>query len=420
MGKKIRVRVSFTDDLETTETLTSDAYPSGGTVTAAATAQVLGVTVAPGNAHLVVTWTAVDNATGYTVQWRSGSQGYNTGDRQATVTSGSTTRYTIPSLTNGTEYAVRVIATRTGTNDGSPSAEVKGTPFTTPGAPQHLSGVPGDAAGDADLGRPVERTAVPRSSGTSMRSTTARSGLTRALIWRKRSTGLTNGRGIRVRGVGAETAPVPVRRRGRWPGRSPRRVCPSRSRPLRATERSSWSGPSPRTTAARPSPATSTAMRRGSFVPEDTPWQSAWRSLEWTISGLTNGRGVRVRGAGAEQRRSRCSGEDGGHAARRAECARVAHGPLRATERVVLEWTEPADDGGSPVTGYEYRHAAGSFVPEGHPMAIRRAEPRVDGHRPDERPGIRVRGAGGERGRRRPGDVGDSDALHHARRAGCT
>ena len=35
---------------------------------------------------------------------------YNTGDRQATVTSGSTTRYTIPSLTNGTEYTVRVIA----------------------------------------------------------------------------------------------------------------------------------------------------------------------------------------------------------------------------------------------------------------------------------------------------------------------
>ena len=61
-------------------------------------AQVMGVGVAPGNAQLVVTWTAVDTATGYTVQWTSGSQGYNTGDRQATVTSGSTTRYTIPSL----------------------------------------------------------------------------------------------------------------------------------------------------------------------------------------------------------------------------------------------------------------------------------------------------------------------------------
>ena len=108
-------------------------------------AQVLGVGVAPGNAQLVVTWTAVDTATGYTVQWMSGSQGYNTGDRQAPVTSGSTTRYTIPSLTNGTAYTVRVIATRTGVTDGPPSAEVTATPVTTPGAPQDLRGEPGDA-----------------------------------------------------------------------------------------------------------------------------------------------------------------------------------------------------------------------------------------------------------------------------------
>ena len=64
-----------------------------------------------------MTWTAVDTATGYTVQWTSGSQGYNTGDRQAPVTSGSTTRYTIPSLINGTAYTVRVIATRRPTDE---------------------------------------------------------------------------------------------------------------------------------------------------------------------------------------------------------------------------------------------------------------------------------------------------------------
>ena len=98
-------------------------------------AQVLGVGVAPGNAQLVVTWTAVDTATGYTVQWMSGSQGYNAGDRQATVTSGSTTRYTIPSLINGTAYTVRVIATRTGVTDGPPSAEMTGTPRVPPPPP---------------------------------------------------------------------------------------------------------------------------------------------------------------------------------------------------------------------------------------------------------------------------------------------
>ena len=38
--------------------------------------------------------------------------------------------------------------------------------------------------------------------------------------------------------------------------------------------------------------------------------------------------------------------------------------PLAGDGEVVLEWTEPADDGGSPVTGYGYRYAAGQAVPE--------------------------------------------------------
>ena len=127
-------------------------------------AQVMGVGVAPGNAQLVVTWTAVDTATGYTVQWTSGSQGYNTGDRQATVTTGSTTRYTIPSLTNGTAYTVRVIATRTGVTDGPPSEEMTGTPAAPPAAPQDLRSEPGDAevtlrwaAPASDGGSPILR-----------------------------------------------------------------------------------------------------------------------------------------------------------------------------------------------------------------------------------------------------------------------
>ena len=106
-------------------------FGSGTMLTGTAAAgpcAVMGVGVAPGNAQLVVTWTAVDTATGYTVQWTSGSEDYNTGDRQAPVTTGSTTRYTIPSLINGTAYTVRVSATRTGVTDGPPSEEVTGTP----------------------------------------------------------------------------------------------------------------------------------------------------------------------------------------------------------------------------------------------------------------------------------------------------
>ena len=91
------------------------------------TAQVTGVSVTSGNAQLVVNWTAVDNATGYQVQWKSGNESYNT-NRQATVTSGTTTSHTITGLTNGAEYTVRVSATRTDANDGPPSAEETGTP----------------------------------------------------------------------------------------------------------------------------------------------------------------------------------------------------------------------------------------------------------------------------------------------------
>ena len=99
------------------------------------TARVTGLTVTPGDAQLAVNWTAVDNAAGYKVQWKSGGQDYNTGDRQFTVPSGTTTSHTITSLTNGTEYTARVSATRTGANDGPPSAEAKGTPAvpTAPG-----------------------------------------------------------------------------------------------------------------------------------------------------------------------------------------------------------------------------------------------------------------------------------------------
>ena len=213
-------------------------------------AQVLGVGVVPGNAQLVVTWTAVDNATGYTVQWMSSGQGYNIGDRQATVTPGSTTRYTIPSLTNGTEYTVRVIATRTGATDGPPSDEMTGTPFTTPGAPQHLSGVPGDEqvmltwdATSSDGGSAILRYEYAiDDSGTWIDA---------GLDLEETVPGLTNGQqyAFEVRAVNSAGPGAPARTAAT--PRSACRVCPSRSRPLGATARSSWSGPSPRTMAAR-------------------------------------------------------------------------------------------------------------------------------------------------------------------------
>ena len=81
---------------------------------------VFGVNITPGDRILQVNWTQVSGATGYKVQWKSGGQSYNS-SRQATISSGSTTSRTISSLNNGTEYTVRVIATKTGASDGIPS-----------------------------------------------------------------------------------------------------------------------------------------------------------------------------------------------------------------------------------------------------------------------------------------------------------
>ena len=89
------------------------------------------VKAAPGPGSLAVTWNAVSSATGYKVQWKSGSDGYGP-ERQA---SGITaTNYTIPGLAAGTAYRVRVFATAADHPDSRPSAEASGTPTEPPAA----------------------------------------------------------------------------------------------------------------------------------------------------------------------------------------------------------------------------------------------------------------------------------------------
>ena len=96
------------------------------------TPQVTGVWIQPGDQQLAVNWTATDKATGYKVQWKAPGDNYNTNARMATITSGTTTSYTIPNLTNGTEYTVLVTVTWTDHSDGPRSDEATGTPTATP------------------------------------------------------------------------------------------------------------------------------------------------------------------------------------------------------------------------------------------------------------------------------------------------
>ena len=123
-----------------------DGPPSAerrGTPQAPAAGQVAGVRLTEGVGSLEVSWTAVANADGYKVQWKSGGQPYNATDRQRIVSGGSNTALALRGLIPGTLYQVRVIARRTNAEDGIPSAEGTGTPAAArPGRPQGLSVTP--------------------------------------------------------------------------------------------------------------------------------------------------------------------------------------------------------------------------------------------------------------------------------------
>ena len=94
-----------------------------------------------GNGELTVGWTAPtenggSDITGYKVQWKSGAQSFGS-SRQHTTADGAATSYTIPSLTNGTEYTVRVLAVNS-VGDSAASNTDTGTPSTTPSAPTNV------------------------------------------------------------------------------------------------------------------------------------------------------------------------------------------------------------------------------------------------------------------------------------------
>ena len=147
LGKTLKVRVTFTDDGDTEETLTSAAT---ATVTRPPprAPELDGITVHDGMLRVSggrlelsdsVSVPAADVGTyisSFKVQWKSGSQDYDA-TRQAVlapepVTASATLSVSMPSyditgLTNGTEYTVRVIATNAG-GDSPPSQEQAATP----------------------------------------------------------------------------------------------------------------------------------------------------------------------------------------------------------------------------------------------------------------------------------------------------
>ena len=90
---------------------------------------------------LLIVWDPPQNdggsaITGYTVQWKSGSQSFGDPSREHT-TGASASTYAITGLTNGTEYTARVIAVNA-VGDGPPSDTTTGTPVGPPDAPPNV------------------------------------------------------------------------------------------------------------------------------------------------------------------------------------------------------------------------------------------------------------------------------------------
>ena len=173
--------------------------------------KVTDVTATPGNGSLSVSWTAVTGATSYTIQWKKADQGWDATNRQTTSTTSSAT---LSSLTNNTEYTLRVMATGSG-GDGAWSDTATGTPVPPPSAPAVPSVVWGNASATLtwtapnDNGSPITdydyryRNHTDGGSWTEYEPNDTSTARTRSL------TGLTNGKeyrfGVRAGNAGGDS-----------------------------------------------------------------------------------------------------------------------------------------------------------------------------------------------------------------------
>ena len=111
-------------------------------------AQVSGVQAsALSDTEIRVSWPAAAKADGYLVQWTTVGQSFDD-IRQASVTG---TSHTITGLEYSTEYLVQVTATRTGTDNGSPSDPSATATTNAPPAPAQVSGVQASALSHTEI-----------------------------------------------------------------------------------------------------------------------------------------------------------------------------------------------------------------------------------------------------------------------------
>ena len=134
----------------------------------------------------------------------------------------------------------------------------------------------------------------------------------------------------------------------------------------------------------------------GASVPAGATWHSAGLNSRQTVTGLTNGRQYSF-----EVRAANSAGE-GPPASIQARPEAIATAPsaprflkaVTSNGQVRLSWFAPERDGGSSITEYQYRHAAGRSVPDDTPWGSverRRLQVRIGSLRNGQRCTFQVR-----------------------------
>jgi len=350
-GKRVRVTVSFTDDLGSAEQVSSDPVDVLAIVPDPPTAP--SVTAGVGSVQL--TWTAPSNGgspiNGYQVRVR------DLVTDEVRVIDAPTTSLQIDGLNNGTPYGFSVAAVNA-RGSGAFSPETRSTPGPLPAAPGNLDAVRGNGkvtltwTAPADNGEPIlgYEVKVLDGAGQQVGELLRTDAGTTSLV----VTGLTNGTAYRFEvsavnriGVGAAAQAGPVV--PATVATAPRGV---KAKPGVKSATVSWTRPADDGGAAITGYKVQVFNQAGDRV--GLPWTTNGTSL--VVTGLTNGRSYRfevraVNGVGdgvaaasnavtpanppsAPRIKSPSKGDNGG--------------PLTATAR----WDAPRSNGGSPITGY--------------------------------------------------------------------
>jgi hypothetical protein len=338
-----------------------DSAPTTGTPVASTSASdaPTGVSVTPGDSQLAVSWSAPANdggspITGYTVTVDAG------GSPRTTSVDGVTTSATVSSLTNGTPYSVTVTATNA-VGTSSASAAVSATPSAAtvaPDAPTGVSATPGNgqltvawSAPANNGGSAITGYTVTVAAGSSSSQVPSVDGVTTSAT----VSGLTNGTPYTVTvsatnsvGTSPDSASVSA-----TPVAPP--VAPDAPTSVSATAGDgqltvTWSAPANDGGSAITG-YTVTVDAGGN--PHVASVDGATTSA--TVSNLTNGTPYTVTVSAAN-----ATGTSPDSASVSATPVAPAVAPdaptgVSATAgdgRVDVSWTPPADNGGSPITGY--------------------------------------------------------------------